>query len=226
MNNINVRIDTQKEQERTNDVPALCQKAEITISTQTEFELASVVLKEVKSRYKELEAQRKAITMPLDDAKKAIMELFRQPLTALESAETKLKGLMLGYTAEQERKAREEQARLQKLADQEAEKQRKALEAKIERAKASGKEEKAEMLEMEKENIIPITAPVVAPQIEKPAGISYRDQWSAEVIDEKLVPREYLIVNLQALNKIAAATKGTITVPGVRFVSTKILASR
>lgn len=226
MNNINVRIDTQKEQERTNDVPALCKKAEITISTQTELDLASVILKEVKLRYKELDAQRKEITTPLDDAKKAVMSLFKPPLELLEKAETKLKGLMLSYTAEQERKAREEQARLQKLADQEAEKQRKALEAKIARAEASGKTEKAEMLEQEKENIIPITAPVVAPQIEKPAGISYREQWSAEVTDINLVPREWLIANMPALNKIAQATKGNITIAGVKFTATKILASR
>jgi hypothetical protein len=226
MSNINVHIDTQKEQERTSDVPALCKKAELTISTQTELDLASVVLKEVKTRYKELEAQRKAITMPIDDAKKAIMELFRQPLNALESAENKLKGLMLGYTAEQERKAREEQARLQKLADQEAEKQKKILEAKIARAEASGKTAKVEALEQEKENIIPIAAPVVAPQIETPKGVSYRDQWSAEVTDISLVPREWLIANQPALNKIAQATKGTIVIPGVKFLSTKILASR
>ena len=226
MSNINVTIDTVEEQKKTNDVPVLCQKAELTISNQSDYEAASAVLSEVKSRYKELDAQRKEITKPIDAAKKAVMDLFKTPLELLEKAESKIKGLMIGYTNEQERKAREEQARLQRLADAEAAKQKKILEEKIARAEASGKTEKAEELQMQKETITPIVAPIIAPQIETPKGVSYREQWSAEIIDEKLIPREYLIVNLQALNKIAAATKGTISVPGVRFVSTKILASR
>ena len=226
MSNINVTIDTVEEQKKTNDVPVLCQKAELTISNQSDYEAASAVLSEVKSRYKELDAQRKEITKPIDAAKKAVMDLFKTPLELLEKAESKIKGLMIGYTNEQERKAREEQARLQRLADAEAARQKKILDEKIARAEASGKTEKAEELQMQKETITPIVAPIIAPQIETPKGVSYREQWSAEIIDEKLIPREYLIVNLQALNKIAAATKGTISVPGVRFVSTKILASR
>ena len=226
MNNISVNIDTVEEQKKTSDVPVLCEKAELIISNQSDYEAASTVLSEVKSRYKELDAQRKEITKPIDAAKKAVMDLFKTPLELLEKAESKIKGLMIGYTNEQERKAREEQARLQRLADAEAAKQKKILEEKIARAEASGKTEKAEELQMQKETITPIVAPIIAPQIETPKGVSYREQWSAEIIDEKLIPREYLIVNLQALNKIAAATKGTISVPGVRFVSTKILASR
>lgn len=226
MSNINVTIDTVEEQKKTNDVPVLCQKAELTISNQSDYEAASAVLSEVKSRYKELDAQRKEITKPIDAAKKAVMDLFKTPLELLEKAESKIKGLMIGYTNEQERKAREEQARLQRLADAEAAKQKKILEEKIARAEASGKTEKAEELQMQKETITPIVAPIIAPQIETPKGVSYRDQWSAEVTDINLVPREYLIANMPALNKMAQATKGTLSIPGVKFTSTKILASR
>jgi hypothetical protein len=226
MENISVNINTEQEQKKTSDVPALCQKAELTISNQGDYEIASTILSEVKSRYKELDSQRKEITKPIDTAKKAVMDLFKTPLELLEKAESKIKGLMIGYTNEQERKAREGQARLQKLADQEAAKQKKILDEKIARAEASGKTEKAEELQMQKETITPIVAPVITPQIETPKGVSYREQWSAEVIDINLVPREWLIANLPALNKTAQATKGTLTIPGVKFISTKILASR
>ena len=226
MNNISVNIDTVEDQKKTSDVPALCQKAELIISNQGDYEVASTVLSEVKNRYKELDTQRKEITKPIDTAKKAVMELFRSPLELLEKAESKIKGLMINYTNEQERKAREEQARLQRLADAEAAKQKKILDEKIARAEAAGKAEKAELLAQEKENIAPIIAPVVAPQIETPKGVSYRDNWTAEVIDINLIPREYLVVNMQALNAVAKSTKGTLTIPGVKFISTKILASR
>ena len=226
MSNILVNIDTVKEQEKTSDVPALCQKAELVISNQPDYEIASTVLQEVKSRYKELDSQRKEITKPIDTAKKAVMDLFKTPLELLEKAESKIKSLMIGYTNEQERKAREEQARLQKLADAEAAKQKKILDEKIARAEASGKTEKAEELQAQKETIAPIIAPVVAPQIETPKGVSYRDNWTAEVINTDLVPREYMIVNLQALNSIAKSTKGTLKIPGVKFNCEKILNSR
>lgn len=226
MENISVNINTDQEQKKASDVPALCQKADLVISNQSDYEIASTVLSEVKSRYKELDSQRKEITKPIDTAKKAVMDLFKTPLELLEKAESKIKGLMIGYTNEQERKAREEQIRLQKLADQEAAKQKKILDEKIARAEASGKSAKAEELQMQKETIAPIIASVIAPQIETPKGVSYREQWSAEITDINLVPREYLIVNLQALNKVAQATKGTLKIAGVNFISTKILASR
>jgi uncharacterized protein YdiU (UPF0061 family) len=226
MSNINVNIDTAKEEKRISDVPALCRKAELTISNQAEYESASNILKEIKSRYKELDTQRKEITTPLDAAKKSIMDLFKSPLTLLEQAEKKVKNLMIGFTNEQGRLAKEEQKRLQKIADDEAAHQKKLLDAKIARAKASGKEDKVEVLEMEKETIAPIVAPVISPKINTPAGVSYRDNWTAEITDVNLVPREYMTVNIQALNAVAKSTKGTLTIPGVKFKCEKILASR
>lgn len=225
-NKITVTIDTDKEQERTSDVPALCLKAELVISNQVEYELASTFLKEIKDRYKELDFQRKEITKPLDGAKSKVMDLFKVPLELLVKAESKIKGLMITYTAEQERKAKEEQARLQRLADAEAEKQKKIIDEKIARAEASGKLERAEALAQQKEEIIPIVAPVITPQIETPKGVSFRDKWDAEITDINLVPREYLIPDMQALNKLAQATKNSLKIPGVKFVCTKVLSSR
>jgi exonuclease VII large subunit len=222
---INVNIDTEKVQ-RTTDVQILCQNAQLTIANQGDYESASIVLKNVKSRYKELDEQRKEITKPIDDAKKSVMNLFKAPLELLEKAENHIKRQMIDYTNEQERKAREEQLRLQRIAEQEAEKERKRIEAQIQRAEASGKLEKAGMLKERKEDVEVLTVPVVAPRIETPKGVSFREAWSAEVTNIDLVPREYLMVNLQALNKVAQATKGSLVIPGVKFNCEKILASR
>jgi len=223
--NISVNINTVEEQKKTSDVPALLKKAELTISNQAEYETAATVLSEVKNRYKELDTQRKEITKPIDDAKTRIMDLFKPPLELLKKAENKIKDLMDAYREEQERKAEEERKRLQKLADQETERQKKILDEKIARANASGKTEKVEELQMQKETIVPIV-PVVAPKIETPKGISYKDQWTAEVVDFGLLPNEYKVANQQTLDKVAQATKGSITIPGVVFHSKKIVASR
>ena len=222
---INVNIDTESVEAST-EVVILCKNAELTIQNQGDYDSAAIVLKQIKARSKELDEQRKKITKPLDEAKKEVMSLYNEPLLRLANAELFIKSRMINYTAEVELKAREEQTRLQKLADAETAKQKKILDEKIARAEASGKLEKVEELKEQKENVIPIIAPVIAPRIEKPAGVSYRDKWSAAIVDEMLVPREYLIINTSALDKIAQATKGSVKIAGVEFKSGKIVSGR
>jgi hypothetical protein len=227
MSNINVSIDTEQVKSQT-DVAVLCKNAEIftVIQHQAEYESASVILKSVKARYNELDKQRKEITKPIDEAKKNVMALFNEPLSLLSNAESTLKRLMIDYTNEQDRLAKLEQKRLQDLADAEAKRQQKILDEKIARAKASGKEEKVEILEEQKENIVPVSVPVIAPQIETPKGVSYRDQYFAVVKDFSKLPDEYKLPNQSALDKVAQATKGSIQIPGVVFESKKILVNR
>lgn len=213
--------------DQTLDVGRLSSKSqELVISTQPEYELASDLLKQVKSRYKELESQRKEITKPLDNAKASVMELFKKPLDILSKAEATIKRTMIGYTEEQERLAREEQIRLQREAEAEAERERKKLEARIERAKNNGKDEKAEQLEELKESIEVAPPPVVAPKIETPKGVSYKDKYTVEIIDFAKLPDEYKLPNQSALDKVAQATKGTIQIPGTKIHCEKILAAR
>ena len=227
MSTIKVNPINTEDLEKETNVMELANKSKyLIISNQEQLDQAAGILVEIKKRYKELDTQRKEITNPIDAAKKSIMDLFRKPLTMLEDAEAKIKKAIIRYDDEQREIARQEQIKLQKLADQEAEKQKKLLDAKIERAEASGKVEKVEELLVQKENIVPIAAPVVAPKIDQPSGVSYKTTWTAEVVDADLIPREYMIPNIQALTKIAQATKGTLTIPGVKFVSTKIIASR
>ena len=211
----------------TDDVPVLFAKTQqLIINSQEKYETASVILKDVKARAVELDKQLKAITTPLDTAKKAVMDLFRKPLEMLEDAERTIKRSMIEYTEIQEAKAREEQARLQKLADEKAERERKKIEANISRAQASGKTEKVESLQEQKEAIETIVVPTVQIETPKVQGVSFKLQYKAVVEDFNLLPNEYKLPNQSALNKVANATKGSIKIPGVKFISEKILASR
>lgn len=53
--------------------------------------------------------------------------------------------------------------------------------------------------------------------IPKCAGTTMREVWKAVVTDVTQLPREYMIVNQSALDKVAQATKGALKIPGVRF---------
>lgn len=219
-------IDVDLVQAGTHDVPVLASKCEIVISNQEQYESAAGILKQVKSRYNELDKQRKEITTPLDVAKKAVMDLYRKPLELLESGEKLIKRAMVNFTEEQERIAREKQRELQRLADIEAEKERKKLEAKIARAEASGKNEKVEMLQQEKEQLAAVVVPTIVSEVQKVSGVSFSENWKAEVIDFSKLSDEFKLPNLTALDKIAKATKGSLAIAGVRFYSEKVVSSR
>jgi len=224
-NNYRIDINTVEEKKKTADVPALCNKADLVITNQEQYETAGSILKEIQNRARELDAQRKTITGPIDQAKKAVMDLFKPPLELLEAASRKIKSGLIAYSNEQERLAAEERARLQKIAEKEAEAEKKKLEAKIERAKASGKEEKAEELEAQKEAIEPLAVPVIEAPVTQLKGVSYREKWTVEVVDFKLLPDEYKLPNQSALDKVAQATKGAIQIPGTKLHKEKIAAA-
>jgi hypothetical protein len=74
----------------------------ITIDSPAMFQEAASELQAIKTKSKQLDEQRKAITGPLDDAKKKVMDLFRPAIERLEQAETMLKQGMLSFTKQQE----------------------------------------------------------------------------------------------------------------------------
>lgn len=241
MNKIIVKpIDTSKIQEETKDVAVILQQSkQAIIKNNAQYASASLLLKEIKNRYRELDNKKKEITMPLDIAKKAVINLFKPILEDLEEAERIIKGNMINYTEEQERIARETQRKLEEESARRAEiekrkkeeqeqrwreKQRMLEEAgKIEKALIA--QRKADLKAMEAEMIETEIVPLVTPKINL-EGVSYREQWIAEIVNVDEIPREYMIPNLVAINKVVQATKGLIKIPGVKIYSKKVLVSR
>lgn len=195
------------------------------IKDQDTYTRAGDTLKIVKSRAKILEDKRKEITKPLDVAKRAVMDLFRKPLTMLFEAETILKRGMITYTDERERLRREQEDKLRRQAATEEARKKKALEERAKKAEAEGNQEKAEELR-EKKDEVKVEAPVLASTVEQPKGVAYKDKWTANVLDKTKIPFAYLEPNMSMLNKHAQNTKGKVPIPGVEFKSEKIVASR
>ncbi len=158
-------------------------------------------------------------------AKAAVMAIWYKPARLLEDAEIIIKGGMRDYEAKQEKIRADQQAKLDAQAKAEEEKERKKLEKKAEKAEAKGDTEKAEDLRDQKEQVA-VEAPVVAKRTEAPKGISYRNKYTAEVIDFAKLPDEYKLANMPMLNKTVQAQKGQVPIPGVKFKSEKIVASR
>lgn len=185
-------------------------------------------LKAIKGKARDLENRRLSMTRPLDDAKKQIMDFFRQPMQYLVDAEGIIKRGMLAYQNEQERLRRAEEARLRDI----AEKERQRLERQAAKAAEQGKAEKAEDLR-ERAESMPV--PVVAHRAPQVAGISTRENWSAEVtslrellqgvLDGK-VPEVAVIADMKVLNAQARSLKDAMNYPGVKAVCEKGISAR
>jgi hypothetical protein len=136
---------------------ALSAANDYTVDSDDTLEAAGDDLRQIKALQKQVEERRTSITGPLNQAVKAVNDLFRAPKEYLETAEKVLKRVMLTYTEEQERKREEERraaeaaarAERERLAAIEAEQQRQAEEAaaasrraleQAEAAKAAGDE--------------------------------------------------------------------------------------
>lgn len=98
-----------------------------TIESDEDYRLAADELRAIKAKHKALEERRTTITGPLNKAMKAVNDLFRGPMAALEQAESVYKTGMLGYNAAKERIAAEEHRKAEALAQ--AERDRLAAEA-------------------------------------------------------------------------------------------------
>jgi hypothetical protein len=188
------------------------------VTSSEHYESAGEFLKHIKAKYRELDEQRKSMTKPLDDSKKRIMDFFAKPLDFLTRAENTIKRAMIAYSDEQERIRREDQRR----AEEAARKERERLEAQAQKAAASGKVERAAELEQRAATVV---APIIDRTPPKVSGLSTREVWKFEVIDEKAVPREFLMVDESKLRKFVQTMKGDTAIAGVRVWSEKSLAS-
>ncbi len=194
------------------------------------FEIGADELKAIKSKAAKLEDQRKAITKPLDDAKKAVMDLFRSPLEVLGKAETILKGKLLTFQQEEQRKAREAQL----AAERAAQAERDRLAAEAAKLAAEGRAGEA-MVKQQVAEMIVAAPPAVAEPV-KVAGVSTRSTIEFEVEDlhalVKHIAAHPELINLVAADsvKLRAYVKGlgmACNLPGVKvFEKASLSASR
>lgn len=191
-------------------------------------EAAADDLKRVKALAKDLDAQRRSITKPLDEAKARVMELFRRPAEFLELAERTIKRACLAWDDEQDRKRREAEAQAARRADEE----RKRLQAEAAAQHKAGNVETAHAIIQAAQFVAP--TPVVSEQ-PKIAGEAKRETWHAEVEDIVALARavadgraspENLLPNMPVLNQQARSLKASLAIPGVKAVCERILATR
>lgn len=195
------------------------------------FEIGGDELKAIKAKAASLEEQRKSITKPMDDAKKAVMDLFRGPTELLAKAEGILKGKLLAYQQEQQRKA----AEAQRAAEAAAEAERKRLADEAAKLEAEGRAGEATVQRAIAEMVVaqPVTTVAAAPKV---AGLATRTTVEFEVVDKLALVQhiaqhpELIALVVEDSVKLRAYVRGLgldCKLPGVRvFEKASLAASR
>ena len=179
-----------------------------------------------------METKRKA-----EAARKGLADEQARMEAPLIDAEGVLKRSLLVWEAKEEETRIAEERRLQAEAQRQAEAVTLAAAAAMElEATETGN---VEML-AEAQDILeqPIEAPVVvvAKQVPKVQGVTYRDNWKAHptvnvkalaaAVSAGTVPETFLTVNMTAINQFARATHGAQPVAGVKFYNDRQIAAR
>lgn len=154
---------------------------------------------------------------------KELCRAEQEMLEPLEQAAAALKPRIAAFDREQRARQAEEQRRL------EAEERRRLEDEQVAEAataEAAGDRESAEMILAAPPAPVVIAAP---PCYQRVHGVSTVERWHAEVTDLVALaaavgagqqPTELLLPNQAALNRLAAALKSALAVPGVRAVRT------
>lgn len=191
----------------------------LVVSDEASYAGALQALQEVRTLQKELDANRKERTQPLDARKREIMAAYKPAEEACQAADYALVTATSKWAREQEaarRKAEQEAAA-------KAERERARAEAKAEEYREKGREDKADEWET-KARFTP--APVVASTVPKVAGVSMRDEWKFEVVDKAKLPLNYLTANEVAIGKVVAALKEEHGIPGIRVWKEQVPVTR
>jgi len=163
-----------------------------------------VIIRQIK---KGMGAKRKEYLKPFQDHVKETNEAYKVLMGPIEEADSITVGKMLSFDKEQKRKIQEAEI---------------IEAAKLELARREATLKNGEITV----DLSPVAKPEMPPdRIRTEVGSSgQRDNWKWEVQDITLVPREYLMVNAGMLTPIVKASKGKLTIPGIRIFNEPIIA--
>lgn len=193
------------------------------VTTTEQNEQAADDLATIKARAKELDALRKSMTKPLDDAKAKIMDFFRSPTEKLAAAEKAVKAAMSAYYVEEQRKVEAQRREQQRQLDELNAKKKAALEAEAREALQSGDETAALSALVEVERLPQEIKKIEPP---KPAGVSFRSVWKWKVTDFAKLSDTLKMPNEKAINALVSSVKGAQQIDGIEVWEEKVVASK
>lgn len=183
------------------DAQGLLELAQAIQVTEATVKDATDLLGWIAKAKKTAEELRQFFVRPLNEQVRRINAFFKERTEPLERADTLVRGKMLAFQQEQVRRKREAEEAARRAA--EAEQARRAAEA-----AAAG---------LPAPPPPPVPVAVEAPKtVRADLGTATAvHTWTFEIVDESLIPREFLMPNEKAIR--AAVRAGVRHIPGVRI---------
>jgi len=218
----NLQLSDNLQKETSN---AVVEAKSMQVNDNVSNQKASNYLRIVKNFQKQIKEELRPAIEQAHNLHKGLVAQEKRFLKPLQDAEQMIKMKISNFLKEEERIRREEQAKAEEKARREEEKRKAELEAQAKKHEEAGRTEKAEeRRQMAEEVHSPV--PVVPDQVQKQEGIAKRVTWTYKIIDEKLVPREYLMVNTSKIGGVVRAMKGDTNIPGVKVVKEESVSVR
>jgi hypothetical protein len=192
----------------------------LVIDDRPKYEKAGALLLGLKEIEREIDATFDPVIKSAYEAHRAAIAARDKHRAPIREAERIIKKKMVEFQTLEERRIREEEARLRELAKREEENERLKT---AERLLAEGRaEEVISLLEGGLE-----TPPVVLPDTPAPKikGIVTREVWKFRIEDPSKVPCEYHMIDEAKIRAVVRATEGKIEIPGVAIYMEKEIAA-
>lgn len=204
------------------------QAASVVVASDEDYANAGTVTAEIKKVQKKVTEYWEPLRASTYKAYQDVMARKKEMLGPLESAEKILKKKMVVYYDEKERKRKEQEEAMRRLAQEEADRK---LEEAI-AADAVGDTIGAEfaMAEAEIMDDVAVSGGIQS-QAPKASGVSTTKTWVIESIDESKVPVDIngaviRPVDEKAVMALIKATKGKISIPGIKYKETVTVSVR
>lgn len=210
-------MNTQELETKVSALPPIADA--LKIENDDDYQRANKLLLDVKDFQKEVKADFADSKATTHKAWKTVVAQENGHLEKLLYVEQVLKPRIGVYHAKRERKRQIEEARLQEEADL----------AEASEAEAEGDTERAEAV-LNGGGTTAISLPKVA----TPSGVSFRENWNAEVTGFRLlveawlagkVPDNVICPDMKVLNASARALKSSLNWPGVKAIKTPSVAA-
>ena len=219
-------LEFQPNEVETKALSIVDQAKAVKVVTAEDYKSANSLWKSIGDMIKEVDATFAPICDAAHKAWKITVAKRDGFLDPLKEAKTSVKSLMGQYEAAQERIRQEEQRCLAEIA-RKAEEERLLMEAIAaeEEAQRNGatKEEAAQeaaAIMAEPVYVPPVVVPKAVPKLA--GGPIFQTRWDFEVINEALIPRQYLAVDLVKIRQIVTALKSQANIPGIRAFEKRV----
>jgi hypothetical protein len=190
----------------------------VVIKTTDDYRAAGDLWTTIKGILKQVDESFDPIISKAHQAHKEAVAQKAKIYDPLKAVYVSVKGLMSKWDQEQEAIRQAEQRRLEEISRKEAE-ERALMDAihAEEEAKRRGatKEESAQEAEAvmaEPVYVPPVILPKETPKVQ---GMSFRTIWKYRIVNEAIIPRQYLIPDEKKIGAVIRANQGEISIPGI-----------